>query len=204
MTDQQGVGQRVEGDWACPMVVGISGASGSGKSWLARQVALWAPDQVSVFDLDNYYRPADEVALLDCRYDNPAAIDFETALADFDALMSGRVITLPTYDYRSHAVIGQRYCEPKPLIVVEGIFVFADLRLRERMDWRVWVSAPEELLLERRLLRDRRERGRSEASVREQYEQEVLPGYRRYIEPLVMYADVVFANDGGSVLPVDG
>jgi uridine kinase len=180
-------------------VIGISGASCSGKSWLARKLKEARPDAVTLFDLDSYYRAPDVVAALEYTHDNPAAINFDDAVADLLRLKNGQEIRMPFYNYETHRVDGTRTCAPAPIIVVEGMFVFASERLRKELGLKVWVDAGEDLRYERRMRRDTTERGRDVQDVRARYASCVTPGYQKYVAPLRRAADIVFENNGSDV-----
>lgn len=186
----------VEGAGSRPKVLGISGASGSGKSCLALAVARLHPASVALFDLDGYYREASEVRGLELGHDNPAAIDFDEVLRDVERLRAGEAVQIPLYNFERHRREGTRLCQPARVLVVEGIFAFADPRLRACLDLKVWVEAGEVCRLERRLERDTRERGRDVGEVLQRYRSEVVPGFCRFIAPLRGFADLIFENDG--------
>ncbi len=177
-------------------VIGLSGASCSGKSWLAEKFVQLRPDSVTLFDLDSYYKNYDYILQLENKHDNPDAIKFEDALIDLALLKSGSEINIPCYSYETHSVAGSRLCCPKSLIVVEGIFVFANERLRRELDVKIWIDAGEDMRYERRMRRDTLERGRDINEVLERYANDVRPGYKKYIRPLREYADFIYENNG--------
>lgn len=176
--------------------IGISGASCSGKSWLAQHIASLQPDKVTLFDLDSYYRPQDFVAELEFRHDNPESINLDDAATDLALLKNGQTVRMPVYDFDTHQQVGEKVCQPNRVIVVEGIFVFANPALRELLDVKVWVSAQEDIKLDRRIMRDTHERGRTQDDIINQYNRDVSPGYQKYIYPLRQKADVIYENNG--------
>jgi len=176
------------------IVIGISGGSGSGKTWLATQVKQLHPERVTLFGLDNYYKDVRHVSTLAFSHDNPAAIDFERAAADLWRLKRGESITIPKYDFDRHRHIGTESFESRPVIVVEGLFIYADDALCDAIDHKVWVDAPEDVRYRRRLARDTAERGRNEAEVASRYARDVRPGYAQFIAPLRAACDVVLDN----------
>lgn len=182
-----------------PLVVGISGASCSGKSWLAEQIHAQLEGRSQIVDLDGYYRDTSEVALLEHGHDNPASIDAQLALADLARLKSGQDASLPVYDYEAQRVVGYRRCEARPLILVEGLFVFADPELRAAFDIKIWVEAGEDLRWSRRIDRDTSRRQLKVEEIETRYERDVLPGYRKYIRPLREHADIIVCNNGHDV-----
>jgi uridine kinase len=179
-----------------PIVLGISGGSCSGKTWLALKFKQLYPGAVTLFDLDGYYKDRAYVRSLDHRHDNPSAINFENAIADLVTLKAGRSVKLPVYDFETHTVSGFRTCDPAPIILVEGLFAFANDRFRSELDVKVWITAATDRRLERRFERDAAERGRDPNEVLERYKRDVQPGFEKYIRPMEDFADVVLLNDG--------
>lgn len=179
-----------------PLVVGISGASCSGKSWLAEKIHTLHDGRSQIVDLDGYYRAQSEVALLEHGYDNPDSINADLALADLGLLKSGQDANLPVYDYEAQRVVGYRRCEARPLILVEGLFVFAHPELRAAFDIKIWVEAGEDLRWSRRIDRDTSRRQLKVEEIESRYERDVLPGYRKYIRPLREHADLIICNNG--------
>jgi len=178
-------------------VIGISGASCSGKSWFAQKIKEARPDSVSLFDLDSYYRHVDYVNSLDCRHDNPEAIDFDKVLQDLSLLLDGHEIRIPVYDFDSHSVVSEKVSTPAPIVIVEGLFVFANKALLGRMDMKIWIEAADDLRFDRRMNRDTGERGRNAEEVTTRYASDVKPGYEKYIRPCREHADLVYPNDSG-------
>lgn len=175
-----------------PFLVGIAGPSCSGKTelalWLARRTG--AP----VLNLDQYYRGLPELSLEQrgrVNFDEPAALDHEEILRDARALAAGQAISAPRYDYSLHTrAEGSQRIEAAPVIILEGLFALYWAELRELYQLRVYVEAPDELCLQRRLRRDVQERGRTAASVREQFEATVRPMAHLHILPTRAFADV--------------
>lgn len=178
------------------IVLGISGASCSGKTWLASKFNHLYPSAVTVFDMDGYYRDINIVRTFDHRHDNPQSIDFENAIVDLVKLKEGHSINLPIYDFEKHIVVDRRPCAPAPIIIVEGLFAFANERFRRELDIKIWIEANADRRLERRYWRDTRERGRQPDEVFERYTKDVKPGFEKYIRPMRDFADAVIMNDG--------
>jgi uridine kinase len=190
---------------ARPIVVGISGASCSGKTWLANHIHRQQPDDSDIVDLDGYYRELIDVDGLEHGHDNPDSIDFERALNDLVRLKSGLAVNLPVYCYEEHRTKGTRECRPKSIVLVEGLFIFAHPALRDEIDLKIWMETDDELRLARRIERDTLRRERTIEEVRERYERDVVPGYRKFIRPLREHADVFVSNEGRDssiVLPI--
>jgi uridine kinase len=178
------------------IVVGIAGGSGSGKTTLARRVAeRLGEGRVLLFQHDAYYRDHPELTLDErarINYDHPDALDGALCVEQLRALKRGDAVEQPVYDFSAHRRAAEtRRLEPRPVILVEGILVLADAALRAEMDLRVFADAPADLRLLRRLERDMTERGRSIASVRDQYLATVRPMHEAFVAPGMAYADLV-------------
>jgi uridine kinase len=169
-----------------PILIGIAGCSGSGKTTLARELA--AQLEATLFPLDLYYRDLAHFPL-DSRhkqnFDHPESLESELFIEHIRALKQGLTIDRPIYDFRTHTRVAGGFdrIEPTRFVVVEGIMALHWPELCEIYDLSVYVHAPDELCLTRRIHRDIRERGRTEASVREQYEAAVKPMAERYVIP---------------------
>ena len=194
-----GTSCKSKGSESSIFVIGISGGSGSGKTWCTQRLAEVLRDThtVSIFDLDNYYLPLNEVSKLSCQHDNPAAINYRQAVKDLKRLKEGIPLSLPLYDYCTHEVIGHRQCLPSSIILVEGIFILADQALRHELDLKLWVDVDEKLRYERRIHRDLASRGRTKREIEAQYLRDVKPGYEQFIEPLKRYCDFSIFNQDG-------
>lgn len=179
-----------------PIVLGLSGASCAGKTWLACKFTELYPGAVTLFDLDGYYKDLSYVQNLDHKHDNPQAIDFDKAIRDLAALKAGQRVSIPVHDFETHSVSGTRVCEPAPIILVEGLFAFYNCCFRDDLDVKVWIGANEIIRVARRIIRDTRERHRDSEEVVERLTRDVHPGFEKYIRPLQDYADAVFLNDG--------
>lgn len=178
-------------------IIGIAGGSGSGKSTLARAVVAHEP-QAAVLEIDSYYRDLSHLSLDErhaVNFDHPDAIDWELLEAHLDALRSGRSIERPVYDFATHT----RMSVPSPfgakrVVVLEGILALHPVALRDLYSLSVFVEAPRDLRVTRRVHRDVQERGRTEASVLHQVAATVEPMYAEFVEPSRTHAD--FIADG--------
>jgi uridine kinase len=177
-----------------PLVAGIAGGSGSGKTTLATGLlTLCEPFRPVHISQDDYYRglPAG-VAAPDYNFDEPAALDLAALAADLLALKAGRTILAPRYDFASHRPQPDRVeVRPAPLIVVEGLFLYAEPALRDAIDLRFFVDVPDGERLRRRIARDTAERGRTEAEIRGQFERQVRPMHDLHVQPGRAHAHVV-------------
>ena len=184
-----------------PLVLGIAGGSGSGKSTIARAILAALPAGAGVLlEQDHYYRAQGHLPLEErerVNYDHPDALEMELLCDHLDALRTGRPITRPTYDFSHHdrAAEGLRI-EPAPVIVVEGILVLADERLRARFDAKIFVDTDPDIRVMRRIRRDLEHRGRTFAQVRKQYYETVRPMHIAFVEPSKRFADVIVPEGG--------
>jgi len=159
-------------------------------------------DRVVVLELDRYYRSqdlftAEQRARLN--YDHPDALEFELLVTQLTELRNGKAIDAPVYDFATHCrdPLRTTRIEPKHIIIVEGILVFANSELREIFDFKIFVDTPKDIRLARRIERDTRERGRSIESVNAQWQATVQPMHEAFCEPSRVYADVVVAGRDG-------
>jgi uridine kinase len=182
-------------------VLGIAGGTGSGKTTVAHNVIAALPAGAAVLiDSDAYYRDRSALPRADrehINYDHPDAFETEFLEAHLVALRAGRAIEMPQYDYREHARRREtRSVAPAPVVVVEGILVLADERLRAQMDLKIFVDTDADIRLMRRMRRDMEERGRTFAQVREQYSETVRPMHVAFVEPSKRFADLIVPEGG--------
>ena len=169
-----------------PVVVGIAGCSGSGKTSLARELATQL--EATLFPLDLYYRDLSQFPL-DARdkqnFDHPESLESELFIEHIRGLAEGRVIQRPVYDFSRHTRVAGAFEEvgPAPYVVVEGILALHYEELWPLYDFSIYVDAPNEICLNRRIYRDMRERGRTEESVRAQFEATARPMAEMYVLP---------------------
>jgi len=175
-------------------VVGIGGGSGSGKSTLARAIAERRPG-VCVVELDWYYRDLSHLApgaRARRNFDHPEALDWELMFGQLQRLAAGEAVAPPVYDFTTHTRrAAVRAAGPAKLVVLEGILALHRAEVRQALDLRVFVAAAEPVRLARRLARDVRERGRTPASVQEQFAATVRPMHDAFVEPTREHADLV-------------
>jgi uridine kinase len=182
-------------------VLGIAGGTGSGKTTIAESVIAALPKGAAVLiESDAYYRDRSGLPPVErehINYDHPDAIETELLEAQLVALRAGRAVDMPQYDYREHARRREtRRVEPAPVIVLEGILVLADERLRAQMDLKIFVDTDADVRLLRRMERDIETRGRTFAQVREQYSETVRPMHLAFVEPSKRFADLVVPEGG--------
>jgi len=190
------------------IIIGIAGASGSGKSLLANTIVReLGSDQVVVISEDSYYKdhsdiPFDERAKIN--YDHPNALDHELMVRHLEQLQNSKPVQTPLYNHALHI----REKETRPIgqhtiVVVEGILLFVEKKLRELMDIRIYMDTALDICLIRRLRRDMQERGRSLDSVLKQYEETVRPMYLQFIDPSKRYSDIIVPRGGGNRIAID-
>ncbi|HVU50575.1 MAG TPA: uridine kinase [Polyangia bacterium] len=182
-------------------VLGIAGGTGSGKTTIAESVIAALPEGAAVLIAsDAYYRDRSGLppaAREHINYDHPDAIETELLEAQLVALRAGRAVEVPQYDYREHARRREtRRVEPAPVVVLEGILVLADERLRAQMDLKIFVDTDADVRLLRRMHRDIEQRGRTFAQIAEQYADTVRPMHLAFVEPSKRFADLVVPEGG--------
>jgi uridine kinase len=182
--------------WDGSIVVGISGGSCSGKTWLSKQLESHCNESICLFALDGYYKKVDEVNRLPYTHDNPESINISLAAFHLGQLKAGKEIEIPKYNFQSQMQDGSYHCKPSSIIVVEGIFAFSDPLLLGMFDLRIWVEANDIRRYERRLERDLSEREIPNIEeIKDRYHQHVTPGYRKFIEPYRKEADFIIQNN---------
>jgi uridine kinase len=190
------------------MIIGICGGTGSGKTTIANRILQSVSAAEVVFiQQDLYYRDLKDMPL-DYRnaanFDHPDAIDNELLANHLKKLHAGEPVALPIYDFRTHARLPDTTpIEAKPIVIVEGILIFAEARLREQMDIKVFVDTPDDIRFIRRLRRDIAERGRTLDSVIEQYIATVRPMHMQFVEPSRRFADVIIPEGGHNLVSID-
>ena len=189
------------------LVIGVAGGSGSGKTTLVKNLIESFGEDITVLSHDNYYKRHDELSYEErCKlnYDEPAAFDTSLMVYQLDCLRHGEAIDCPVYDYTVHNRSNQIIkIEPKKVIVVEGILIFADEALRNLMDIRIFVDTDADIRICRRIKRDVNKRGRSIESVITQYQQTVKPMHEKYVEPSKKYANLVVPEGGKNQVALD-
>lgn len=181
---------------AGPLIIGIGGGSGSGKTTIAQSIVeSIGHDDVALIQHDAYYRDQTHLPLeqrAKVNYDHPDSLETELLVEHLRELLAGRPVERPVYDYTVHNRSPQTVVvDPRPVVVVEGIVVLYEPGLRDLMDLKVYVDTDADLRIVRRLERDIDERGRSFDAVRRQYLDTVRPMHLQFVEPSKRYADIV-------------
>ena len=186
-------------------IIGITGASGAGKSRFAQQLYArvgrqFATGSVSILNEDCYYRDRSDLTFeqrCDINYDHPDAMEHDLLASHLAMLRAGKRVQIPQYDHSIHNRIpATSTLEPSRILIVEGILILHHLHLRDLLDLKLFVDVPMDICLSRRLRRDIQERGRSLDSVLSQYEQTVRPMYFEYIDPCKQHADLIVPQGG--------
>ena len=188
-------------------VVGIAGGSGSGKSTLTENLMRRFGDRICLVHHDNYYRAHNDLSYEErtrLNYDEPASLETELLVEQLALLKQGRSVRCPVYDFTVHNRSDKtELLEPKPIILVEGILIFAEPRLVEQMDLRIFVDTDADVRLARRFVRDTEQRGRSVRSVSEQWQNTVKPMHELYVEPSKKQAHIIVPNGGKNKVALD-
>ncbi len=191
-----------------PLLLGIAGGSGSGKSTVARGLLQRVgTERIAFLPHDAYYKdlsqlPAAQRAQIN--FDHPDSLETDLLIEHVRALKAGRAIDLPVYDFTTDRRTSQRIrIEPQPVIIVEGILIFAEPALRQLFDVKIFVDTDADIRLIRRLQRDMTERGRSAESVIQQYLATVRPMHLEFVEPSKRYADVIVPEGGYNEVAMD-
>ena len=191
-----------------PVIIGLAGGSGSGKSTILRRLLdELGPEHVSVLEHDAYYKDLGGIPFEDrlrVNYDHPDSLQTPLLVSHIEQLLAGQAVNKPVYDFANHPRAGEtQRIEPTPIIIVEGILVLAEPELTKQMDIRLFVDTDDDIRLIRRIRRDMVERGRSLESILEQYESTVRPMHIEFVEPSKRQADVIIPRGGHNAVAFD-
>ncbi len=191
-----------------PLLIGVAGGTGSGKSTVAHKIAAGLPaGTVETIDHDSYYRDRSDLSLDErahLNYDHPDSLDNDLLVAHLEALRGGRVVEVPRYDFKTHSrERTTRRVEPTRILIVEGILVFVDERVRRQLDVKIFVDTDADIRAFRRIRRDLEQRGRTFQSVREQYYSTVRPMHLQFVEPSKRWADLIIPEGGENHIAID-
>ena len=190
------------------LVIGIAGGSGSGKTTVATRIVGSLPaSQVAIVEHDSYYRDRPELSYAErclLNFDHPDSLETELLVEHLAMLRQGRSVEVPVYDFKTHRrSASSLWLSPKPILVVEGILVFVDERLRDALDIKIYVDTDADIRAFRRIRRDIEQRGRTFESVREQYYRTVRPMHLQFVEPSKRWADIILPEGGENKVGID-
>jgi len=191
-----------------PLIIGIAGGSGSGKSTVATNVAdLLTTSSVAFIDMDAYYKNFPSLSLDERKrlnWDHPDAFDYDLLYSHLEALSRRKSIEKPEYDFVTHLRRAERtHVEPADVVVIDGILLFVDARVRDLCDMKVFVDADADIRLIRRIERDTHVRGRPLDEIIEQYLSTVQPMHNEFVEPSKRYADVIVPRGGHNSVAIE-
>jgi uridine kinase len=191
-----------------PLVIGIAGGSGSGKTTVAQEILQRVgPDRIAFLQHDSYYKdlsglpPAQRAEV---NFDHPNSLETDLLISHIAALRDGKAVEVPIYDFSRHSRTANTFTvQPRRVILVEGILIFTEAALREMFDVKIFVDTDSDLRFIRRLQRDISERGRTTESVIKQYQLTVRPMHMEFVEPSKRYADVIIPEGGFNAAALD-
>ncbi len=191
-----------------PIIIGVAGGSGSGKTTVSQAILTRVGrERIAYIQHDSYYRDLTHLTFDErtrVNYDHPDSLENDLLVRHLDQLFAGQPVEVPIYDFTVHnRAVQTELVQPHPVVMVEGILIFADKELRERMDVKIYVDADADLRVVRRLLRDVSERGRSPQSVIDQYLNMVRPMHLEFVEPSKRYADIIIPRGGMNAVAID-
>jgi uridine kinase len=191
-----------------PVVIGVAGGSGSGKTSVTRSICQQFSDKtILVIEQDYYYKDQSHLPFeerLKTNYDHPLAFDNDLLINHIHKLLNHESVEKPVYDYKVHNRSKETILvEPKDVIILEGILILEDPRLVDLMDIKVFVDTDADLRIIRRLLRDIKDRGRTLDSVIDQYLNAVRPMHLQFVEPTKRYADIIIPEGGENHVAID-
>jgi uridine kinase len=191
-----------------PLIIGVTGGSGSGKTTVSQAIYdELAGKSIMIIAQDTYYNDQAQMTMAQRKavnYDHPLAFDTDLLISDLKKLLNNESIEMPVYSYseftRSNKTVRT---EPRDVIILEGILILDDPRLRDLLDIKVFVDTDDDIRIIRRIQRDMVERGRSLQSVIDQYLTTVKPMYHQFIEPTKRYADIIVPEGGENTVAID-
>jgi uridine kinase len=191
-----------------PVVIGVAGGSGSGKTTVVRRILdSLGPEQVTVIEHDRYYRDRNDLRLEErasLNYDHPDSLETDLLVRHVESLRAGQPVDVPVYDFSRHARKSTiEAMAARRAVIVEGILIYTDAALRSLMDVKVFVDTDDDTRFIRRLQRDIAERGRTVQSVIDQYLTTVKPMHLEFVEPSKRYADIIIPQGGHNAVAID-
>ena len=190
------------------MIIGICGGTGSGKTTIARAIVESVGEKkVVLVEQDSYYRNLSDMPLDErhqANFDHPDSLDSDMLVNHILRLKQGLQVEMPLYDFKTHTRSNKiEIIEPKPVVIVEGILIFAEQRVLDLLDVRIFVDTPDDIRLIRRLKRDFTERGRTYERTMEQYERTIRPMHFEFVEPSKRHADIIIPEGGQTSVSIE-
>lgn len=190
------------------ILIGIAGGSGSGKTSVAQAVtADFAPSEVALIEQDSYYKDLSSLSFeqrTKMNFDHPDAVNFDLIKQQITTLIEGGSVDVPIYDYTIHAPSKDtHHFKGQHIVVLEGILALHRADIRSLMDIKLFVDAPDDVRMIRRIKRDVKERARTLDSVLEQYTRDVRPMHIQYVEPTKQFADIIIPEGGHNTVAID-
>jgi uridine kinase len=190
------------------ILIGIAGGTASGKTSVAKAITEDLPkDEIALVEQDSYYVDLSNMSQEErnaFNFDHPDAINFDLAKSHLTSLIKGHPIEVPIYDYTTHTVSGETMpLKDQHVVIVEGILALHDKDLRNMMDIKIYVDAPDDIRIIRRLTRDISNRGRTMESVIDQYNKTVRPMHVQFVEPTKRFADIIVPNGAKNTVAID-
>ena len=191
-----------------PVTIGVAGGTAAGKSTVAKAIIERAgTDRIAIIPHDAYYRDLRQLPRAQreiINFDHPNSLETSLMIHHLDQLKKGHAVDIPVYDFTTHSRTQHtRHIDPQPVILVEGILIFAEPQLRDMLDVKIFVDADPDIRFIRRLKRDITERGRTVEAVIEQYMTTVRPMHMKFVEPSKRYADVIIPEGGYNLIAID-
>ncbi|WP_150541162.1 uridine kinase [Clostridium perfringens] len=191
-----------------PIFIGITGGTGSGKSTIAKEIYRQFGEYcIAMIEQDSYYKDQSHLSMEDrvkTNYDHPNAFDNNLLVSHLESLLNGHSIQKPSYDFSIHNRIEDTTkVEPKEIVIVEGILILEDPRIRELLDIKIYVDTDADVRIIRRMVRDINERGRTMESVINQYLNVVKPMHNQFTEPTKKFADIIIPEGGHNKVAID-
>lgn len=191
-----------------PIIIGVTGGSGSGKTTVSKAIYNQLHGQaIQIITQDTYYNDQSSMTMAERKavnYDHPLAFDTDLLIKELTDLRNNKAIEMPVYDYTQYTRSAETvHVEPQDVIILEGILILDDERLRDLMDIKVYVDTDDDIRIIRRIKRDMAERGRTLDSVINQYLATVKPMYHQFVEPTKRYADIIVPEGGENRVAID-
>ena len=190
------------------LIIGISGGTGSGKTRFTKElIKRCDSDNIVHISQDSYYKDLSHITYeerCNVNFDNPNSIDFNELKNDIQSLINNKTTNIPVYSFKRHKRLNETLrIDPKPIIIIEGIFAFHDSRIRDLINCKVFVDTPADIRILRRAKRDINKRDRSIESIFSQYINTVKPMHEKFIEPTINYADIIVKDGGKNPMAIE-